>query len=330
MRIGINPQKNRKVNLGDYFHQVIVPIYIPCLEGYYKESFEVFKLSIQSLIKTSHPQTYISVISNGSCKQVNDYIIDLHNQHEIQDFAIVKEIGKVNSILKGLSGIHLPLVTVSDADVLFLNGWQKASYKVFNHFPKTGVVSPVPNPSLCYYKTGNVFRDNLFSKNIKYSKIKNVEAVLNFARSINNLALFKEKYSEKYVTISDADFKAVIGAGHFVATYKAQIFDFDFKRSTDFLLGGDSVNTMIDIKTVYSGLWRLSTEDNYAYHLGNTVQPWVTEVYDNLYDEIDSINSPQNLNVRPLSFFREKYEILSNKIFNSYKFREIVLRRIIK
>ena len=50
MRIGDNPQRNKKINLGDYFHQVIVPVYIPNLEDYYKESFEVFKLCIQSLI----------------------------------------------------------------------------------------------------------------------------------------------------------------------------------------------------------------------------------------------------------------------------------------
>lgn len=100
MRIGDNPQRNKKVNLGDYFHQVIVPVYIPNLEDYYKESFEVFKLCIESLIKTCHSKTYISVISNGSCTEVNDYIIKLYNQKKIQDFTITQSIGKLNSILK--------------------------------------------------------------------------------------------------------------------------------------------------------------------------------------------------------------------------------------
>ena len=39
MRKGINPQKNRIHELGPYFHQIIVPVYIPNQEGYFRDSF---------------------------------------------------------------------------------------------------------------------------------------------------------------------------------------------------------------------------------------------------------------------------------------------------
>lgn len=330
MRIGNNPQRHKKVNLGDYFHQVIIPVYIPHFNNYYKESFDVFKLSIQSLIKTSHLQTYISIISNGSCKEVNDYIISLHNEHKIQDFTITKGIGKVNAILKGLSGINLPLVTITDADVLFLNGWQQATYEVFNQFPKAGVVSPVPNPTLGFYKSSNIFRDNFFSRNINYTKIKNVDAVLRFAQSIDRFELFKKKYSDKYLTICNKNFKAVIGAGHFVATYKAQLFDHKITRYTDFVLGGKSEDILLDKKAIQNGLWRLSTEDNYAYHLGNTLPKWAIETYNSLLEEEQDGTLPNNTQIKPINFFRSKYEQISNRLFDSYKFRAIFLKRFLK
>lgn len=330
MRIGSNPQRNQKVNLGDYFHQVIVPVYIPHIEGYYKESFEVFKLCIKSLIKTSHFQTYISVICNGSCSEVNDYVIDLHHQNKINDFVLTKEIGKVNSILKGLSGMNLPLVTISDADVLFLNGWQKATYEVLENFPKVGVISPVPNPGLGFYKTGNIFRDNFFNKKIKLTKIKNIDAVLKFAESVGKLHLFEENYSENYLTITNNSFKAVVGAGHFVSTYKSQQFDYSFSKYSDFVLGGNSEFDILDSPACKNGLWRLSTEENYAYHLGNTVQEWALKIYESLCDETQQGFAPKNTKVKPLGFLKKGYEQVSIKLFNSYKFRHLFLNRLVK
>ncbi len=330
MRIGNNPQRHKKVDLGDYFHQVILPVYIPNLEGYYKESFDVFKLSVQSLIKTSHANTYISIISNGSCELVNDYIKNLYNQKEINEFAITGAIGKVNAILKGLAGMNLPLVTITDADVLFLNDWQKATYDVFENFPKAGVVCPVPNPSLSYSKTSNVFRSELFSKQLQYSKIKNIDAVLKFAVSIDEVDFFKREFLKNHLTISNNSIRAVLGAGHFVATYKSQIFNYNFRKSTEFLLGGQSENELLDEKAIEVDLWRLSTEDNYAYHLGNSIPDWVDRVYNNLSDEKQSFIKPSNLQVKNIGFCKKLYLNITNRIISNPKFRNLIIKRIIK
>ena len=330
MRIGNNPQRDKKVNLGDYFHQVIVPVYIPNLESYYKDSFEVFKYSIQSLIKTSHSKTFISVISNGSCDEVNAYISELYLTQKIHEFTITKAIGKLNSILKGLSGSTLPLVTITDADVLFLNNWQKATYDVFEHFPKAGVVSPVPTPFTSFYGTANIIRQNLFSKDLRYSKIKNKDALRKFAESIGNFNMQKNNNIDQYLTISNNKFKAVLGCGHFVATYKSAVFNFEFQRSTEYLLGGDSEHVLLDSKSMQLDLWNLSTEDNYAYHLGNTVTDWAPDVYKKLLDEDKDFETPKNLEVINLGNIKKHYVKFANKLFGSFKFRNLIIRRIIK
>jgi hypothetical protein len=329
MRVGDNPQRHKKVNLGDYFHQVIVPVYIPNLENYYEASFEVFQLSMQSLIKTSHSKTFISVISNGSCDEVNIYISELYLQKKIHEFTITKAIGKLNSILKGLSGITLPLVTITDADVLFLNKWQEATYDVFEHFPKAGVVGPVPNPSASFYETSNIFRQNLFSNHIQFTTIKNKAAVLNFAKSIGQKDLIIKNHPEKYLTVSkNTKFKAVIGCGHFVTTYKTHLFDYNFSRSTEFLLGGQSENDLLDKKPFELDLWRLATLDNYAYHLGNTVSEWVPAVFNNLTEEKNNFIAPKHLEVIQLGFYNKIYSKIFNKIVGSYKLRNLLLKTI--
>ena len=208
----------------------------------------------------------------------------------------------------------------------FLNNWQKATYDVYEHFPKAGVVSPVPNPSLSYYKTANIFRKYLFSNRINSSKIKNVDAVFKFAESIGQLDYFKKKYSDNYLTLSHETFKAVIGAGHFIATYNSAVFDLDFIRKTEFVLGGESENLLLDDKAFQSNFLRLSTEDNYAYHIGNVLEEWILKAFDKLTVETHNFENPLRFNGINNSFFSK----VGNKIFDSHKVRNKVLKQIFK
>ena len=49
MRLGNTPTKE-KPELTDYLrHRVIIPVYIPTLEGYYKDALAILKLCLESL-----------------------------------------------------------------------------------------------------------------------------------------------------------------------------------------------------------------------------------------------------------------------------------------
>ena len=74
MRIGFNPQKDKKLHPSDFFHQVVVPVYIPNQKGYFKDSFSILKLCLDSLFRTSHKKTYFTVVNNGSCDEVRAYL----------------------------------------------------------------------------------------------------------------------------------------------------------------------------------------------------------------------------------------------------------------
>ena len=302
MRIGFNPNKDKKIEDSKYFHQVIVPVYIPNEEGYFKASFPILKYCLESLFKTSHSKTYFTVVNNGSCKEVVTYLNELFDKNFIHELIHATNIGKLNAILKGLGGNKFDLVTITDADVLFLNGWQKATYEVYKTFPKVGVVSTTPNSKLLRYLTSNVIFENVFSKKLKFTKVLNPEAMTSFAGSIENPNLFNTSHLEKYLTISKQNVKAVVGAGHFVATYRNDIFNNLKKTETKYSLGGDSEALILDKPVIDNGYWRLSTENNYTYHMGNTLEDWMLEMLeDQVQEELDIIQ-PKLLNKKSLRF----------------------------
>jgi glycosyltransferase involved in cell wall biosynthesis len=284
MRIGFNPNKDKLQISNDFFHQVIVPVYIPDQEGYFKESLEILRYCLESLFKTSHNKTYFTIVNNGSCDEVVDYLNALYQENKIQELIHTTNIGKINAILKGITGHQFPLITITDADVLFLNDWQQATYQIFETFPKAGAVCPTPSSRSFNYKTYNVLFENFFSKTLQFTKVKNPEALQAFARSIGSPGFYKKQHLDKYLTITKGACKAVIGAGHFATTYRFAVFENQVTSYSGFSLGGDSENKILDAPVIYNGLWRLSTEDNYAYHMGNVSELWMKEIFSQLRD----------------------------------------------
>ncbi|CAM3813217.1 glycosyltransferase family A protein [Flavobacterium cucumis] len=282
MRVGFNPNKDKILPPSDFTHQVIVPVYIPHQSDYFKDSLQILQWCLESLFKTSHAKTYFTIINNGSCNEVVEYLNQLHQEYKIQEIIHTTAIGKLNAILKGLTGHQFPLITITDADVLFLNNWQKATYEVFEAFPKAGVVSPVPNPKNLKYYTANLIGTTFFSKSISFRKVVSKGGMAAFAKSIGNVSLYKAIHFEKQLTINKDNVIALVGAGHFVATYKGVGFDLLKQRFSEYSLGGDSVRLLLDKPPTDLGLWRLSTQNNYAYHLGNVKEDWMQEEFDKI------------------------------------------------
>lgn len=285
MRIGFNPNKDKLLIKYDYTHQVIIPVYIPNQEGYFKESFEILQYCLESLLKTSHANTYFTIVNNGSCVEIIDYLNQLYHENKIHEVIHTTAVGKLNAILKGLTGHQFDLVTITDADVLFLNNWQRATYDVFEAFPKAGAVSTTPSSKVLKQATANLIVEKLFSSNLKFTKVLNSVAMQMFATSIDNPDFYAKIHLEKNLTISNSNSKAVVGAGHFVATYKGCIFDLVKSRHSNNALGGTSETLFLDKPVNDLGFWRLSTVNNYTFHLGNVMEDWMSVKLKNIKDD---------------------------------------------
>lgn len=317
MRIGFNPNKGEIKETGDFFHQLVIPVYIPNLEGYFKDSFDVLKYCMESVFKTVHKKTYITLVNNGSYSGVTEYLNNLYETGKIHEIINTTNVGKPNAVLKGICGHDFKFITVSDCDVLFLDNWQEESYNVFENFPKTGAVCPTPSSRSLKNHTFNIWFDLLFSKSLCFTKVRNPEALKAFAVSVGNPEMYNEIQLEKYLTVSNNDFKAVVGAGHFVTTYRKEVFEEINVKHYKFKLGGDSLTKLLDFPVVQKGMWRLSTEDNFAYHMGNVKEYWMEKATESL--KTSDFFPEKEIDLKKIKsskiLFGLKYKLFSKVIF---------------
>lgn len=311
MRLGFNPNRNQENSSLMYYHQIIIPVFIPYQNDYFKESFEIFKLCLESLFRSVHKKTFITIVNNGSCQEVTNYIQELNLQKKIHEVIETTNVGKLNAILKGIVGHNFPLITITDSDVLFLNGWQKATYSIFENFPKAGVVCPVPSSRSLRTYTSNIYWDSFFSKKLAFSKVKNPLALKKFAVSVGNPDFYNKAHLENYFTVSNKNEKAVIGAGHFVGTYRGEIFNSLEVKYSNYKMGGNSENEILDIPVVKKGFWRLSTEDNYAYHMGNVLEDWMNDEVSKLEKNISEVD----FNIKSINASSKWLYMVKSKIF---------------
>ena len=323
MRIGFNPHKDMPNEGSSYNHQVVLPVYIPNQEGYFKDSFRILQLCVESILKTVHLKTFITIVNNGSCSEVRDYLDELFANKKIHEVIHTYNIGKLNAILKGLSGNNIELVTIADSDVMFLENWQKETVTVFNNFPKAGVVGIVPQYMNFGHFCGNLLVENLFSKKLTFSPVKNLMALKKFYISIGWGEYVENECLDVTLTLENNSQKAVVGSGHFVATYKKEIFK-EIVTYIGYKLGGDS-ETYLDEIILKFGLWRLTTYDNYAYHMGNVHEKWMDETLHSFENENVAISSLTNkIKVKresKIGFFIKN--VLFIKFFNKRKYRRL-------
>lgn len=283
MRVGFNPQKDRLLEPSPYFHQVVLPVYLPHADGYFKDGLRILQLCLTSLFRTMHDGTYVTVVNNGSSAEVREYLEARRAAGQIHEVVHTTNIGYINAMLKGVSGHRFPLLTTADSDVLFLNGWQEATYRVFRAFPKAGAVSPVPNSRMLRVMTANLLCERGLATSLRFGPVDDPEAMRAFAASIDRPDLYREVHLRRCLRIRENGEDAVVGAGHFVVTYRADLFA-RLPRSTPYVMGGDS-DDLFDRPVAEQGFWRLATPGSYALHMGNTLEPWMTARVDSVADE---------------------------------------------
>lgn len=323
MRVGNNPHKDKETTHANYLHQIVIPVYIPNLEGYFKDSFQIFQLCINSLLETIHDKTFVTIINNGSCLEIQNYLDNLYENHKIHEIIHTENIGKLNAILKGISGNNIPYVTISDADVLYCSNWQEETMKVFHSFDKAGVVGITPQFKTYETNCGNVLFENYFSKQLKFTQVEQPIALEMFYESIGWSKEYNQDYLKYTLSISNSNCKALIGSGHYVATYKKIIFT-EMPTFIGYKMGGTS-EAFLDNLPLKFGLWRLTTTKNFAFHMGNVFEDWMNEIKTknsvSFKFELYSDNRKVK-NISSIEFF------IKNRLFNRLCFSKRFFKKV--
>lgn len=329
MRKGYNPTKGGKLVVKQPCdHRIIIPLHIPHENDYFKDAYQIFELCLFSILKTASSTLKISIISNKCSQEVNERLIKLYDSQNIDELIIEREgIGKINSLLKALRTVDERLVTITDADVLFLDNWEDEVVNVFKSFPNAGAVCPVPVYRKHLDLTANIWSRYLFSNKLKFKAVKDIDALENFAKSIGWTHL-PEEFGDSIGTLTAKNSTvAVLGCSHFVATYKTEVFKNLPEDNSAYLIDGDSEFLYMDKPVVLADGYRLSTYTNNAYHLGNVFEPWMQERFDKLKDREHQFIDYATLKIlkkSPIKYF------ITNKLFKRGIKLKPFLRYILK
>ena len=270
MRVGVNPEKLSPKKLEHKPHRVIIPVYIPNLsDDYYENQLDVLKLCLDSLLATTDKAaTNITVINNNSCSEVTMLLEDYFSKGKIEKLVRLSENrGKVEPVLSEAMASFEEYITISDADVFFRCGWLSETVKLFQVDNKVGVVSPLPVPHLYGYCNDACISDNMCRGRLKWGKVVDTETLKEYEKSVGVNLL--HQYYDRQCYFEKNSQKAILGATHMVATYKNFFKQVPFKK-VPYVFKNSLEKEFVDSLAQRYGLWRVSTMQAYAYHMGNT------------------------------------------------------------
>jgi glycosyltransferase involved in cell wall biosynthesis len=145
MRKGQNPAKFVNTVARPANITVAVLSYIPYLSGFYADALKVLDACLNSIKKETKLEFDLLVFDNGSCDEVQNYLLDEQRSEKIQ-FLILsdKNLGKGgawNMIFKAAPG---EIIAYADSDVLFHEDWLTKSKEILDLFPNVGMVTSRP------------------------------------------------------------------------------------------------------------------------------------------------------------------------------------------
>jgi glycosyltransferase involved in cell wall biosynthesis len=144
-RIGINPARGVVSAYHPAKVTVAVLTYIPHLEGYFQNKFDVLRLVLASIQAHTVVDHDLLVFDNGSCREVVDYLQGLSQNGKI-DYLILssRNLGKIGAFKLLFNAAPGEIVAYADDDILFFPGWLEAALEIMNTYPMVGMVSGIP------------------------------------------------------------------------------------------------------------------------------------------------------------------------------------------
>lgn len=312
MRIGTNPMKYSRLTIKEAYHRIIIPVYIPSDEGYFEKSYEVLKLCINSLLQTIHDKTLITIINNNCNSDVTIYLRELLELKKIDQLVEYQENkGKVDPVVSVMKGSLESLITITDCDVLFKFGWQNAVETIFSNFPKVGMVSPLPAPGIRHYFSSWSWLFGLINLSIKRKKNNDIESLINFKKSIGLTDVTLNNFEKYPFVLRKKNIEAIIGAGHFCATYNKNIIKYIPESSSGIYFNG-AEELFLDKPVEIGRFLRLATSKGYVFHMGNKPENWMYKV---LNENLNFKETSQNIVIgKGYNFFLIPIKfIVSNK-----------------
>src|SRR5215213_4891944 len=315
MRKGQNPAKFVKDVPRPERITVALLNYIPFLSGFYAETLDVLKVSLESMRKDAGLPFDLMVFDNGSCPEVREFLVKEKDEGRLQYLILAeKNMGKGGAWNVMLAGAPGEIIAYTDSDVLFSPNWLKRSVEILETFPTVGMVTARP------FRTPPEFIEST----LKWAKDAE-RATLEEGRFIPwetflefNLSLGQTEEENKKVYTETRDWRiqyqgvtAMAGASHWPFTaYKStlqQFLPFDMDKPMGQV-------RQLDKRMNDAGLLRLMVSDPLAMNLSNTLGY--------LRGELKDIGKKKPVSfgkhLLDVGFIKKMLLAVYNKIFNWY------------
>ena len=302
MRKGQNPAKFVKDVARPERITVALLNYIPFLSGFYAETLDVLKVSLESMRKDAGLPFDLMVFDNGSCAEVRDFLIKEKEEGRIQSLILAeKNMGKGGAWNVMLAGAPGEIIAYTDSDVLFSPKWLSRSVEILETFPNVGMVTarPFRTPPEFYESTLKWARENAKleegqfipwetflefnlslgqteeENNKVYSETRDWRITYNpmslrgeRSSRRSNLPINNETATQKTLAATSKEIVAYAGASHWQFTaYKStlqQFLPFDMNKPLGQV-------RQLDKRMNDAGLLRLMVSDPLAMNMSNTL-----------------------------------------------------------
>ena len=281
MRIGSNPAKDDKTLIKSYGrHRVIVPVYIPHQNDYFKDALQITLFSLESLYLTARGRVSVTVVSNGCDGEVVAELLRLQSAGYIEQLIIDDQNrGKVNAVLSVARGAHEPFITIADADFLYLPGWVESSEQILADFPECGFVAVGGKPKPKCRHTSSAIVGAWLRRELRFKTVMSLEYLQRYTDEGQSETVLNANRVGQMV-VQRGEKIACIGGNHRIFTVRREAID-DMRRDAISEFYG-AENDWIDTPLDVAGWWRLSPTTLMARHMGNTLDTWI-------YQEIERI-----------------------------------------
>jgi hypothetical protein len=300
MRVGVSDTKNVVLAADERHHRVILPVYVPRLDGYFENAFEILTLCLDSLRLTTAGRVAVTVIANQCAADVVAWLWERFRHGWIDQLIVNRDNhGRIDAVVSAARGTHEPLLTLADSDVMFADGWLDAIETLLATFPECGMASVVPHPGTAWHHTSATVLSAALMGELDMAKVVSDTDIDRFGRSIGVPQWIKPEQRAQQLIVSRRGLEACVGCPHFLFTIRREVLEWIPREPCLRPLGAGSDELWYDRPPDIGGCWRLATTKAYAYHMGNVPEPWMTEELARLEQRLP-VSSPAPAQLPPL------------------------------